>query len=239
MTSHDPHGPADPLSPSRRQTVRLALLALAALGSGSLLGTAFWAWLVNHAPLLLIALSPLGRHLVLVAPIVDPVAFLLVAVTRRMLFYGASFTLGRALGPSGIVWIEARAARFGRFVRFLEALFSRAAHLVVLFLVGPTVSALAGTSGMRPAVFAGLATAGTLGRMLVILGLAEWLRDEIELALVWIDQYWVPLTVVTVLGVVTYRLRRRRREGSARRRSGTGQRAARSRGARSSGAWSS
>ena len=140
----------------------------------------------------------------------DPVAFLLVAVARRMLFYGASFNLGRALGPSGIVWIEKRAKGFGRFVRWLEGLFSRAAHLVVLFMVGPTVSALAGVSGMRPLAFATLAGCGTAMRVLLILGIAEWMRAYIEIALAWIDEYWVPGTVLMVLAVLIHRLRRRR-----------------------------
>lgn len=192
-----------------RQTARLALYALGTLGSGSLLGVAFSLYLVNHAPLLLIALSPLGRHLVLVAPVVDPVAFMLVAVGRRMLFYGASYTLGRALGPFGLTWIEARARHFGRFVRWLERLFSRASHLVVLLMVGPTVSALAGIGGMRPLVFAALAGTGTALRMLLILGFAEWMRAYIEVALAWIDEYRVPGTVVMVLAVLIYRLRRR------------------------------
>jgi membrane protein DedA with SNARE-associated domain len=179
------------------------------LGTGSLVGVAFSLYLVNHYPLLLIALSPLGRHLVLVAPIVDPFAFVLVGALRRMLFYLASFHLGRALGPLGVPWIEARAARFGRFVRWMQGLFDRASHLVVLGMAGPTVSMLAGASGMRARVFLPLAGIGLILRMLIILGIAEWLREYLEAALVWIDEYWIPGTVVTVALVAFYRWRRR------------------------------
>jgi membrane protein DedA with SNARE-associated domain len=196
--------------PGDRDLARLSLLSLGALGSASLVGVAFSLYLVNHFPLLLIALSPLGRHLVLVAPIVDPTAFVLVAVARRMAFYLPSYTLGRALGPAGILWIEARSARFGVFVRWLERIFARASHWVVLGMAGPTVSMLAGVSGMRAPVFAALATLGLLARMLLVLGLAEWLRVYIEALLGWIDAYWVPGTVVMVAGVLVYRWRRRR-----------------------------
>ena len=178
------------------------------LGSGSLLGVAFSPYLVSHFPLLLIALSPLGRHLVLVAPIVDPVAFILVSLTRRMAFYQASFHLGRALGPPGIDWIETRSPYFGSFVRWLEKLFARASHVVVLAMAGPTVSMLAGISGMHAMVFSALATVGLVLRLLVVLSLAEWLRGYIEALLAWIDAYWIPATVVMVSGVLVYRWRR-------------------------------
>ncbi len=197
------------LTREERKTTRLCLAVLGVLGTGSMLGVAFSLYLANHHPLLLIGLSPLGRHLVLVAPVVDPLAFLAVAVGRRMLFYLASFHLGRALGPRGIPWIEARAARFGRFVRWMERLFSRASHAVVLLMAGPTVSALAGISGMRAGVFVPLATLGLVLRALLVLGFAAWIREYIEVALAWIDEYWIPGTVVMVTLVALYRWRRR------------------------------
>jgi len=174
-----------------------------------MLGVAFSPYLVNHFPLLLIAISPLGRHLLLVAPIVDPLAFLLVAVVRRMAFYVASFHLGRALGPSAVEWIESRSRHFGRFVRWIEQLFGLAPRVVVLLMAGPTVSILAGISGMRGVVFGALATLSISLRAVAILLFAEWLRVYIELVLAWIDEVWVPATVVMVASVLVYRWRRR------------------------------
>jgi membrane protein DedA with SNARE-associated domain len=198
-----------PLGSEERRIVRLCLTVLGVLSSASLLGVAFSLYLVNNWPLLLVALSPLGRHLLLVAPAVDPAAFVLVVVARRMLFYTASFFLGRALGPGGIVWIEARAAAFGRFVRWLEALFARWSYPVVFLASGPTVSALAGISGMRPALFAGLASSGLVLRALLVLGVAASLRPHIEVVLEWIDEHWLPGTIVLVTGVALYRWLRR------------------------------
>ena len=182
---------------------------LAVLGSGSLLGVAFSPYLVTHYPLLLVALSPLGRHLVLAAPVVDPVALTLVITVRRMLFYTACFFVGRAGGPSAIVWIEGQSRAFGRFVRWLETLFARASHAVVLFFVGPTVSMLAGVSRMRPRVFFGLALVGLVARVVVLIGFAELFRPAIEAILAWIERYWLPATIATVLAVAVYRWRRR------------------------------
>ncbi len=196
-------------SPEERRIVAVCLSVLGVLSSGAMLGVAFSLYLVNHYPLLLIALSPLGRHLVLVAPTVHPAAFMVVAVVRRMLFYLTCFHLGRGLGPAAIPWIEARAARFARFVRWLERLFSRAPHAVVFLMTGPTVSALAGISGMRAGVFAALAVPGLVLRMLVVLSFAEWLRQPIEALLALIDEYWVPGTALLVAGIAAHQWRRR------------------------------
>lgn len=198
------------VSPEQRRAARRCLSVLAVLGTCGLVGVASSLYLVNHLPLLLIALSPIGRHLILVAPIVNPWAFVGVAVTRRLLFYGASFGLGRSLGPAGVTWVETRYARAGRLIRWLEGWFARAARSVVFLFPGPTVSVLAGSSGMSPRVFAPLVTAGLVLRMLVVLGLAEWLREPILGLLAWIDRHWVPGTVLLVTGILVYHWRRRR-----------------------------
>ena len=193
----------------QRRVVRVCVSTLAALSTISLVGVAFSLYLVNHYPLLLIAMSPIGRHLLLVAPSVDPLAFVAVVVVRRMLFYVASFQLGRALGPAGIVWIEKRAARFGRFVRWLEQIFARASYPIVFCFAGPTISAIAGASGMRLRVFAGLAAPGLVLRALGAIAIAAWARGYIEVALEWIDEHWLPGTIVMVALVAIYRWRRR------------------------------
>lgn len=208
----------DSLSPlvdaEGRRLVRICLSALGVLGAGSLVGVGFSPYLVGHYPLILIALSPIGRHLILVAPTVDPVAFVAVAVVRRMLFYGPCFHLGRALGPAGVTWLEARAGRFARFVRVVERLFRRASHAVVFALPGPTVAALAGISGMRGVVFGTIATGGLVVRMLLIVAFGQWARAPIEAIVAWIDQYWVPATIVMVTGISAHQWWRRRRARS-------------------------
>lgn len=201
------------LTPERLRLTRRSLGVLAVLSGLGMLGTASSLYLVNHHPLLLIALSPLGRNLILVAPIVDPFAFVVVGVLRRGAFYLACFQLGRALGPAGVQWLEARAARFARFVRWLEDLFARAPRFVVLTFAGPTVSMLAGMSAMPARTYVLLAFASLVSRLLVILAFGEVLREPIEWVLAWIDEYWVPGTVVLVLGMLVYqgwRVRRAR-----------------------------
>jgi membrane protein DedA with SNARE-associated domain len=197
------------MSSEERRRFRFWALVLAVLGSGSMIGVAFSLYLVGNAPLLLIALSPIGRHLVLVAPIVDPVAFVVVSVVRRMLFYAASFQLGRALGPAGLPWLEARAARFARFVRWLEQIFDRHRIFVVLTMAGPTISALAGISGMNIRFYLMLAAPGLVVRMLVLLWFAEWQREPIEWLLEEIAVYRLPGTIVLIVAIVLHQWWRR------------------------------
>ena len=60
------------LDPQAQKIARRCLTILATLGSASLIGVASSAYIINHYPLLLIFLSPIGRHLLLVAPTVNP-----------------------------------------------------------------------------------------------------------------------------------------------------------------------
>ena len=197
----------------RRHVVTRCLWILGILGAGSLVGVAASLYLTAHHPLLLIALSPLGRHLILVAPRVDPIPFLLIAITRRLIFYLACFHLGRALGPTAIVWLEQRSSSVGRVVRWLEQLFQRASRLVVVLFPSPAVSTIAGSAGMSQAVFVPLALLGSVARLLLLLRFADWLRAPIEVVLAFIDEYWLPGTVILVVGIIVYqaRLQRSRR----------------------------
>jgi hypothetical protein len=205
------------LTGEETRIVRLCLSLLGVLSTGSLVGVAASFYLVNEMPLLLVTLSPIGRHLILVAPLVDPVTFVCVVVARRMCFYVPCFHLGRALGPSGILWVEARAARAARFVRFIERLFARASRAVLLLLPGPTVCTLAGIARMPQRVFLPIVLAGLVLRMLLVIGLGEWLRAPIESLLALIRAYRVPGTIALVAGVAAYQVWRRRAARLARR----------------------
>jgi membrane protein DedA with SNARE-associated domain len=195
---------------------RRCLFLLGALWALSTLGRAFSLYLINHAPLTLVALSPMGSHVLLAAALTNPLALLAVATTRRLVFYSATFFLGRALGPYAVEWVEARARHFGRFVRFLERLFARAPRLVVLGAAGPTVSALAGMSGMPLSTYLTLATIGLAVRLWIWIQFAELFRGPIEQLLEWIDEYWVPGTVVLVVILGATQWRRMRAARAAR-----------------------
>jgi membrane protein DedA with SNARE-associated domain len=198
------------LTGENRRIANWCLGVLAVLSTGSLIGVASSLYLANHHPLLLIALSPLGRHLILVAPTLDPLVFIAVAVGRRLLFCIPCFFLGRAFGPRTIVWLETRWPRATGFLRWLERTFERASRLVLVLLPGPGTSAIAGSAGTRLAVFLPFLTLGFVLNAILVLGIAEWLSEPIEAALALIEDYWIPGTVILIVGIVLYRSRQRR-----------------------------
>jgi hypothetical protein len=198
------------LSPEGRRILRRSLLLLGVLSTGSLAGSASSLYLVNEYPLLLIALSPIGRHLVLVAPIVHPGAFVLIGTLRRLLFYLPCFFLGRTLGPSGLAWIGKRAPGAERFFRWLEEVFERGRYLATFFLIGPAMSSIAGNSGMSLRVWLPLVVCGLVFRMCLTLLFGEWAREPIEWTLGWIDEYKLPGTIAIVLSIIAYRIGSRR-----------------------------
>lgn len=199
------------LGAAERRVVRICLTVLAILGTGSLVGVAFSLYLVEEAPLLLIGLSPLGRHFVLVAPLVDPVAYLAVGITRRIAFYVPCYFLGRSLGPVALVWLEARARRFAAWVRFTERIFERGGHVVILLGAGPTTSTLAGIAKMRLPVFIVLAVLSLFFRLVLMYELAEVFREPLEELLAWIEQYRLPGTIALIAAIAGWQIVKRRR----------------------------
>jgi membrane protein DedA with SNARE-associated domain len=201
--------PASGHAGDSQRIVRLCLMTLAVLGTGSMIGAASVLYLANHFPLSLIALSPIGRHLVLVAPTVHPAPFIIVATLRRLAFYLPCFVLGRTLGAVALGWLETRFRGAARFVRWLERLFQRAPYPAVFLLPGPIMSTIAGKSRMPMPVWISLVASGLLLRMIVIVWFGEWMREPIERLLVLFDEYWIPGTLVLVTGTAIYQWRKR------------------------------
>lgn len=197
------------LDERQRRIVRFCLLFLASLGIGSMVGGMSVLYLANHAPLLLVALSPTGRHQILVAPMVHPAAFLAVTTTRRLAFYIPCFVLGRILGSSALSWLETRSRGAARFVRWLDQIFQRAQYPAVLLLPGSIMSTIAGNSGMRFTVWLPLIAVGVFLRLLVVVWFGEWLRGPVERLLEIFDEYWIPGTIVLVVCTLLYQWRRR------------------------------
>jgi len=197
------------LDDNQRRVVRLCLIGLAVLGIGSMIGAMSVLYLANHFPLLLIALSPTGRHLILVAPTVHPAAFVAVATLRRLVFYVPCFILGRTLGSTALAWLETRFRGAARFVQWLDRIFQRAQYPAVFFLPGPIMSTIAGNAKMPVAIWISLIACGLVLRMLVVVWFGEWLREPIERLLELFDEYWIPGTIVLVAGTALYRWLRR------------------------------
>ncbi|MEI9937607.1 MAG: hypothetical protein WDO69_10350 [Pseudomonadota bacterium] len=133
--------------------VRASWALLGVLTVASVVGTAVSPLLVVKAPLLLVVLSPDGRHVALVAGRVDPALLMVVTVVRRSLYSVGVYGLGAAYGDLAVTWIEARARGLGRALRALERVFARVGAVLLLALPFLSVCILAGAARTRVIVF--------------------------------------------------------------------------------------
>lgn len=196
--------------PAERRYVPHLLGVLGVLLTADALGTAFSPMLAVRAPLLLIALSPLGRHLVLVAPETSFVPFTLIASARRLLAFGAIYFLARAYGEDGFRWIEARYARLGRAARWFERAFQKAAPAVVLLLPG-IAAPVAGATRMPARTFFALATPAVVVWVGVAYAIGDALSEWTAPVLTFIREHIASTTAACVVAVLLYQWRRRTR----------------------------
>lgn len=208
--------PYSGMSDSARAHPSLLLGAAAALGVVGMAGAALAPSLLAHSPLLLVALSPIPRHLVLAATATPIVPFVVIGTVRRMLASVLGYYIGRAYGPDGIAFMHGRYPRFSPMIRVIERWFDRAAPLLLLISPGPILCALAGATGLRLWLVVPIAT---LGQAIWIAAtykvgdaLSEWLVPIVD----FIRAHVVSTTLACVVIVIGYRLltrsgRRRRR----------------------------
>lgn len=198
--------PIEERSPRDRKIIRVCLAAMGALAVGSWIGVATWPYLVNNYPLLLVAISPRSRHIVLVTPLVAAPLLLFVACLRKLTFTALSFLLGRSLGEPGLVWLEERSKGFGRFVRWMERFFLRWSYLAVFVFPSGAMAFIAGVARMRPLGFFAAAISGTTFRLGLYVLLGDSLRDPIMNLLALVRAHQVPVTIAFALSMAMYQL---------------------------------
>lgn len=184
---------------------------------GHLVGTAFSPALLSEAPLALVALSPLPRHLVLAAGQLDPVPYAAVGAVSMFLADPFLYVLGRERGRAALELVTRRAPRAAHLLRWFERLFRRIGPLLVFLSPGPLVCVLAGMERMRPWLFLVANVAGTFFTLLglrqvgdVAAGPIGWIREAVELNV-------TRLTVATALAVFLWVALDRRRAAAANR----------------------
>lgn len=198
--------------PPRLRHAVFALIALLAIGNA--VGTALSPYLVVKYPLLLVVISPEGRHVVLATSGVDPVLLVAVGTLRRLLGIIGGFGLGSMYGEAAVRWAERRAPRFARIVLFLERAFARFG-LYLLFLVPlPSIGVLAGAARTR---FALVVLVGALGQSVwmtttVFFGeaISAWTQPILEFfSRHLIESTVVAATLVALQQLVAYQRRKR------------------------------
>lgn len=193
--------------PSRRKLTLVVtpLVSIIVIGT---VGQAFFPALLRDHPLLLVAFEPRNRNLLLVAGReggIDFLPFVVVAAIRRMLSDPLYYLLGHWYGDAAVRWIEDKMGEGGSFVRRVEGWFQKSSVLMVFLFPGALVCALAGSTGMSPALFAVLNVAGTVTVVTLMYHLSgvgfiaaplEWLTGFITGNAGWLTVVSVVLTLV-------------------------------------------
>ena len=198
----------DDLSPALK---RLAVGGAAGLTLLSAIGTAFSPVLLIESPLLLIALSPEYRHLLLVAGRADFEAVIAVGTARRLLSMLSTYGLAAVYGFTVVRYLERRYPRVGSIVRFIESLFSRVGLPMLVLLPGYTLTAVAGAARapFRPFLIATFI--GQLIQMTIITLFGEAIQTWTDPIVAFLRAHLIESTALCVLLVIIQQLWSRRR----------------------------
>jgi membrane-associated protein len=195
-----------------RRTVTLLVVLVAAFWILGTVANALAPTLIADHPLVLVALEPRNRYLLLTAGRVDLVPYVVFATLRRIASDPVYFALGHLYGDRSIRWLEDQTGpRGARFVRFTERGYRRFSKLAVFLFPGLVVCVLAGATGMKVRTFLLLNVIGTVAAVIVLRVFADQLEPVVLPITEWIDDNQTVLTVVSVglaVGYVAYQRRR-------------------------------
>jgi membrane protein DedA with SNARE-associated domain len=192
---------ADQKQPSgawNRGPTRLLIGAIVLVIVAGAVGDTASPVLVTHTPLLLVALNPRARNVLLASQTVGAVPLLTVALIRRLVLVPVLYRLGRIHGDASLAWVDRRFPRSGRWTRRVERWFGRAAAPVIVLLPGGVTAYLAGSSRMHEAWVVLLSAAGTLARLVALLAVGVALASPLTWLLRFIAGHQVSLLIASI-----------------------------------------
>lgn len=200
--------PPNPASNTQRGVIGGAFVLMMA---GRIVGAAISPLFLAHGPLGLLVLSPVIAHLVLVAALSEPVPYFSIAVVISIAHCLLGFVLGRLQGPLLVDFlVRKELASEAKLQRLLSPL-RVSAPLLVFLIPGPIVCALAGASAAPSRTF----VPALIASQFVWVGLCRLLGQKllggIAALRAGLVQYAIPLTIVTVLIVISLRFLRYRK----------------------------
>lgn len=195
--------------PVDRKRLALLLVPVIVIAVASSVGDALSPTLLVESPLLLVALVPRNRYLVLAAPLLEFWPFFLVGMVRLALTDPLFYLFGREYGDAAIEWTEQRAGAPGS-VRRLEHWFRRAAYPIVAIAPNNLVCVLAGAAGMSLIGFLLANLGGTALRMVLIWFVGDVFSEPLLDVVDFVARYRWIFTAVTVV-LVTWSVVRARR----------------------------
>lgn len=189
--------------PSRRTLVLIVTPIIALITIGTV-ASAIHPTLVKSHPLLLVALEPRNRWILLVADRVSFWPLLIFGTLRRLASDPLFFLLGYLYGDKAVAWAE-RKFDFGTgTIRRIERAFQKAGPVLVFFFPGALICVLAGATGMNPVMFAALNIVGTVFTVTLLYQFAGTVRGPVDAVLGFYDDNWKWLTIVSVALTALY-----------------------------------
>jgi hypothetical protein len=203
--------PEQPSRPAHPPLSRALIAGIGAVFGLSTLGMAFAPYLAVRCPLLLIALNPWPRHVILVAPHTPMIPLVLIAAFRGLFASILAYEVGVHYGPRGIELFERRSPRLANFLRAFERIFSRAAPLFLFVSPGPMTSTLAAVSGTSRTLTWGISWVGFAFWAWVNYKVGDFLKPWTVPILKFIQSYLLETTIACAVLVLGYQWIARKR----------------------------
>jgi membrane protein DedA with SNARE-associated domain len=181
-----------------RRTLTLLTVPIVGLVILNNVGDALAPTLVDHHPLLLIAMNSRNRNLLLVTNHLDAWSYYTVATLRLAVSDPLFFLIGYWYGDQAMDWMERRTRTLGKTLRQWEQWFSRAAYPLVFLAPNNPICLFAGASGMSVPGFFVANLTGTLARLYAIRWLGKAFTAPIDHVLTFIADYRTPLLIGTI-----------------------------------------
>jgi len=196
-------------------TARYGLVVAAITTACTIIGVALSPYLLTHHPVVLVLLSPIPRHMLLVAPSMDLPTFVLVAGARQLLATSAAVCLGLRFGEAGIAWVEQQGDRLKRGVMILRVGFRRGGLLVVFAAPYPFVAATAVAIGEPIWRVVATATVGHVAWLFVWYRFGDLASGWIAPVTAFFATYTWQSTAAFALAVSVYYLSKLKRRASS------------------------
>jgi membrane protein DedA with SNARE-associated domain len=160
------------------------------------------AGLVDKHPLVLIALNPRNRNLILVTNQLSAWSYYLVGTIRLVISDPLFFLIGYWWGDAALVWTERRTRTLGKTLRRWEGWFAKAAYPLVFLAPNQWICLFAGAAGMEVVPFFVVNIAGTEARLYALRWLGNAFQRPIDDVLHFISDYRTPLLIASIVIVL-------------------------------------
>ncbi len=189
-------------TPPRWQRIIVITVVICFVVAGYV-GGAFWAKLLDSHPLVLLALTPINRYLLLTTNSLDWYSYFGVGMLRHLAPDPLFYLIGAWYGRRAIAWVldtyPVAKRIFGDDGRNLEDPTRRKIIYPLAFLAPNNwVSLLCGASKVPFRQFIVLNVAGTFTRLVLCRWIGALFKDQIRSIAEWVGRYSWPITGVSI-----------------------------------------